>query len=165
MAKTKSKIVLELRREYLDSGGYTKRGEYFGVGAPLYYWAFWNRETNDEDSGHIRAYSRADAKEQILANLKRRGLTNPGINGNGWTPIHAIRFNEDGSVSLLGAHTNPAKLGTGERFKALTKQLRAKGAYSPGGLARYIGVQKYGKAKFQELAAKGRRRAARRRSR
>lgn len=92
-------------------------------------------------------------------------VANPGINGNGWTPIHAIRFNEDGSVSLMGAHTNPAKLGTGERFRKLKRQLAAKGAYSPGGLARYIGVQKYGAKKFAELAAKGRRRAARRRSR
>lgn len=100
----KSKIHLELRREYLDSGGYTKRGRYFGVGAPLYYWAFWNEQTNDEDNGYIRAYSRADAKEQIMSDLKRRGLANPGSPGiekGKWIPAHAVKFNKDGGVSIL----------------------------------------------------------------
>ena len=78
-----------------------------------------------------------------------------------WVPVHAVRFNEDGSVSLMGAHTNPARLGSGERFRKLTKELAAKGAYSPGGLARYIGVQKYGAKKMRELAARGRRRKSR----
>lgn len=118
------------------------------------------------DDAYVDVPTRKLAAEKLRADFEREHrIGNPGINGNGWTPIHAIRFNEDGSVSLLGAHTNPAKLGTGERFKALTKQLRAKGAYSPGGLARYIGVQKYGAKKFAELQAKGRRRAAKRRSR
>lgn len=42
-----------------------------------------------------------------------------------------------------------AKLGSGARFKALTKKVG-----SPA-LAAYIGRKKYGKAKFQKLAAKG----------
>jgi hypothetical protein len=45
-----------------------------------------------------------------------------------------------------------AKLGSGKRFKALTKKVGSKA------LAAYIGRKKYGKAKFQKLAAKGRRR-------
>ena len=49
-----------------------------------------------------------------------------------------------------------AKLGTGKRFKALKGKLAAKGAQNPGGLAAYIGRKKYGKAKFQNLSAKGR---------
>ena len=48
-----------------------------------------------------------------------------------------------------------AKLGTGARFKALTKKLTKKGAKSPKALAAWIGRRKYGKAKFQKLAAKG----------
>lgn len=48
------------------------------------------------------------------------------------------------------------KLGTGKRFKALTKKLRKKGAKSPGALAAWIGRKKYGKAKFAKLSAKGR---------
>ena len=102
----KSNIVLELRRERLDSGGYTKRGEYFGVGAPLYYWSFWNRKTNEEDSGHVRAHSRAEAKERILYTLKSIGYKiNPGehehIERGKWIPAHAVKFNKDGSVNVL----------------------------------------------------------------
>ena len=48
-----------------------------------------------------------------------------------------------------------AKLGTGARFKALTKKLAAKGAISPNALAAYIGRKKLGKTKFQKLAVKG----------
>jgi hypothetical protein len=46
-------------------------------------------------------------------------------------------------------------LGTGERFKKLTSQLEKQGAKNPKALAAYIGRKKYGKKKFQELAAKG----------
>jgi hypothetical protein len=52
------------------------------------------------------------------------------------------------------------KLGTGKRFAALTKSLAAKGAEDPGALAAYIGREKFGKKKFQKLAAKGAARAA-----
>ena len=48
------------------------------------------------------------------------------------------------------------KLGSGARFKNLTKSL--KGARNPKALAAYIGRKKYGKKKFQKLAAKGKRR-------
>ena len=48
-----------------------------------------------------------------------------------------------------------AKLGSGSRFKKLTKSL--KGARNPKALAAWIGRKKYGKKKFQKLAAKGRR--------
>lgn len=46
-------------------------------------------------------------------------------------------------------------LGSGERFKALTKELKKGGAKEPAALAAAIGRKKYGKAKFQALAAKG----------
>lgn len=46
-----------------------------------------------------------------------------------------------------------APLGSGGRFKALEKKVG-----SPA-LAAYIGRKKYGNAKFNQLAAKGRRRA------
>ena len=46
-------------------------------------------------------------------------------------------------------------LGSGERFKALEGTLAAKGVKSPGGLAAFIGRKRYGKAKFQKLATKG----------
>ena len=53
-----------LRRLYLNSGGYTPEGEYFGGGAPLY--AVEVDYVNDDFTyrGYtvIRAYSREDAK-------------------------------------------------------------------------------------------------------
>jgi hypothetical protein len=52
------------------------------------------------------------------------------------------------------------KLGTGKRFKNLTKKLKKKGAKDPKALAAYIGRKKYGKKKFQKLSSKGRRRVS-----
>lgn len=57
-----------------------------------------------------------------------------------------------------------AKLGSGARFKALTKKLGArkgKGKVkNPGALAAFIGRKKFGAKKFAKLGAKGRSRAA-----
>lgn len=54
------------------------------------------------------------------------------------------------------------KLGSGKRFAKLKGNLaRRRGknkVSSPGGLAAYIGRKKYGKAKFQKMAARGRKR-------
>lgn len=49
-------------------------------------------------------------------------------------------------------------LGSGKRFSNLTKKLGGKGATNPGGLAAYIGRKKFGKTKFQSLAAHGKKR-------
>ena len=54
-------------------------------------------------------------------------------------------------------------LGTGERFERLKAKLAHKGARTPGALAAWIGRRKYGKERFAELAAEGRKRAAVRR--
>lgn len=48
------------------------------------------------------------------------------------------------------------RLGGGGRFRALAEKLAKKGSKNPKGLAAYIGRERYGKAKFQEMAAKGR---------
>lgn len=48
------------------------------------------------------------------------------------------------------------KLGTGQRFKQLAGQLAKKGVKDPKALAAYIGRKKYGKKRFQQLAARGR---------
>lgn len=150
-------ITIGLRRIPLNQGGYDRHGRYYGVGAPLYEWDYYNSDTKDEEYGELRASSRADAKEQVKHYLTRRGYkVNPGEDGE-WTPIHAIRFNSDGSVSLMGSHINPAKLGTGARFKALTGELGHRaGVYSPKGLAAYIGRKEYGAKKFAQLSARGR---------
>ena len=47
------------------------------------------------------------------------------------------------------------KLGTGTRFKQLTNKLSRQGVKNPKALAAFIGRKKYGKKRFQQLAAKG----------
>jgi len=46
-------------------------------------------------------------------------------------------------------------LGSGERFKAVEKNVAAKGAKDPGALAAYIGRKKYGAARMAKLASAG----------
>jgi hypothetical protein len=53
-------------------------------------------------------------------------------------------------------------VGGGGRFAALEGKLsRRPGVTDPGALAAFIGRKKYGKAKFQKLATKGRRKRTR----
>lgn len=53
------------------------------------------------------------------------------------------------------------KLGTGARFAKLEKSIAARGGVSnPAAVAAAIGRKKYGTKKFQQLAVKGRKRAA-----
>jgi len=53
------------------------------------------------------------------------------------------------------------QLGSGERFAQLKAKLAQRGASNPAALAAWIGRKKYGKQRFQELSAQGRRRAMR----
>lgn len=50
---------------------------------------------------------------------------------------------------------NKPKLGSGKRFEELTNKLREH-AKNPRALAAYIGMKKYGKAKMESMAHKGR---------
>lgn len=52
-----------------------------------------------------------------------------------------------------------AKLGSGKRFKELTRSLKSKGAKDPKALAASIGRKKYGTKKMATMSARGRRRA------
>jgi len=49
-----------------------------------------------------------------------------------------------------------SKLGEWIGFKALKAKLTQKGVKNPGALAAWIGRKKYGKAKFQSLSTRGR---------
>lgn len=51
--------------------------------------------------------------------------------------------------------TMKAKLGTGTRFKQLTKKLASKGAKNPKALSAFIGRKKYGAKKMTAMAVKG----------
>ena len=55
--------------------------------------------------------------------------------------------------------TDDMKVGGGGRFKKLVAELSKKGAEDPKALAAAIGRRKYGKKRFQEMAAAGRRKA------
>lgn len=52
------------------------------------------------------------------------------------------------------------KPGGGGRYQKLVKKLAAQGADDPRALAASIGRKKYGKAKFQKMAAQGRKRSS-----
>lgn len=52
-----------------------------------------------------------------------------------------------------------AKLGSGDRFKALTKELSGKGVKDPAALAASIGRKKYGSTKMAQMSAIGKRQA------
>jgi len=49
-----------------------------------------------------------------------------------------------------------SKPGEGKRFKAVEAVAKASGAKNPAAVAAAIGQKKYGKKKFQKMAAKGR---------
>lgn len=62
------------------------------------------------------------------------------------------------SVSALDHARNSMskpKLGSGRRFKNLSKKLKESGAEKPDALAASIGRKKYGKRRFQKLAKEG----------
>ncbi|MEM4167996.1 MAG: hypothetical protein QXW98_06100 [Candidatus Caldarchaeum sp.] len=69
-----------------------------------------------------------------------------------------IRDAEDSNHTLIaGVVVNmSAPLGSGQRFKALVEKLKRNGVKNPKALAAWIGRKKYGKRRFQQLAAKGR---------
>lgn len=48
-------------------------------------------------------------------------------------------------------------IGGGERFQRLEAELRSRGHHHPAALAAWIGRQKYGKERFQELSESGKR--------
>jgi hypothetical protein len=50
-----------LERVYLNRGGYSKTGRYFGVGKPLYEY----ESTDGDVHGYLRASSRAEAKKHL----------------------------------------------------------------------------------------------------
>jgi hypothetical protein len=50
------------------------------------------------------------------------------------------------------------RLGSGERHRQLSAKLKKRGARNPDALAAWVGRRKFGKARYQQLAARGRRR-------
>lgn len=54
-----------LYRVKLDYQGYTSWGQYFGVGAPLYYFESIEGSTCHGDHGYLRASSLEEAKNMV----------------------------------------------------------------------------------------------------
>lgn len=59
----------------------------------------------------------------------------------------------------MAAKKKSMKVGGGGRFQKLEKSLKGK-VSDPAAVAASIGRKKYGKEKFQQMAAKGRKRSA-----
>lgn len=55
-----------------------------------------------------------------------------------------------------------SKLGSGKRFKQLSRSLAKKGARNPDALAAHIGRKKFGKKKMAKMSAAGRKKKNRR---
>lgn len=56
-----------LRKVRLDSGGYDTNGTYFGIGAPLY----WYASADGDIDGVLRAADRASARAKVLEQYPR----------------------------------------------------------------------------------------------
>ena len=48
-----------------------------------------------------------------------------------------------------------AKLGSGARFKKVEEEAKKSGAQNPAAVAAAVGMKKYGKAKMEKMAQKG----------
>lgn len=66
-------LKIEIYREPLDRGGYTKSGQYFGTGEKL--WSYYIPETEDfrEKYGHIRAPNKITARKKLIADFDPNG--------------------------------------------------------------------------------------------
>lgn len=71
----KKKIKFILNKEPLNRAGYTVRGEYFGVGQPL-YWYNANDKVHPEIeiNGWLRALNREEAREKLKVMLEHRKI-------------------------------------------------------------------------------------------
>lgn len=58
-------------------------------------------------------------------------------------------------ICYLEAPMKKPKLGSGKRFAAIEKKAAASGAKNPKAVAAAAGIAKYGKAKMEKMAAKG----------
>lgn len=82
-------------------------------------------------------------------------------------PVSKRSGDENGSFRPIGnrgkvlygrdAHNQKARLGSGARFRKLARSLRGK-VRDPEAVAAAIGRRKFGRKRFQQLAARGRKR-------
>lgn len=102
---------------------------------------------------HSNAHSRASAGRTGTTSNRRRQVPYANPNAN-----PQANPSSDNDADDQGGRTMARKppLGSGQRFKALSAKLGARGAHDPDALAAYIGRKKYGNAKMASMSKKGR---------
>lgn len=85
---------------------------------------------------------------------RKANRTGGWVGGRPYTMDLKFRKNQVNQWVTENEMTKP-KLGSGARFKSLTKKLSKKGVSDPKALAASIGRKKFGAKKFNSLAAKG----------
>lgn len=122
------------------------------------------KETNNFVKPEVK---REEEIPSIGGKFRKEELEEEEVDENDFLKTH---FSKEGLQEALDE--KKAKLGSGERFRTLVKQLAAKESLdealalaeytvtNPKALAAWIGRRKYGKDKFQKMAAKGRKKHA-----
>lgn len=116
------------------------------------------KQTKAKYLGHSNAFEYWEWQGEVYRNgLGNRGyMNNNGLPSNVRWESSIAHFNHYKSIFNIVSTRQP---NPESRFKKLSKQLAKQGAYSPGGLARYIGERKYGVEGFAALQRRGVRQA------
>jgi phage head maturation protease len=124
-------------------------------------------ETQAKAAAAISEWNALKAKAKVSRSEPMTGYDSDGLDAS-WdgdhtdlpdlTGLDVADFDAaDGGDGAAVSRAAPP-LGTGARFAKLKASLAAKGAHDPGALAAHIGRKRYGKARFQALAAAARKR-------
>jgi len=110
-----------------------------------------DNETEQKDDDDKEPSEKPDAEEAL--SILRNDLVDELTEMEEFDAVLEIESLEVDDLLALDEALPPP--GEGGRFKKLKKELKGKGAEDPGALASYIGRKKYGKGKFQQMAAAG----------
>ena len=107
--------------------------------------------------GYTAADVRKKAAEKAMADYKKKSEAKKQQMAEGLKPkkMEADDPKKKKSDDDDDEESKP-KLGSGERFKKLSGELKSKGVKDPDALAASIGRKKYGAAKMAKMAAAGR---------
>jgi len=100
---------------------------------------------------------RKKAAEKALADYKKKSASKKQRMSEGLMPkkMEATAPKKEKSEDDDDDEESKPKPGSGERFKKLSGELKAKGAKDPKALAAYIGRKKYGPVRMKKMAAAG----------
>lgn len=147
---------VKIDRQGYEKGGYYD-GKYWGVGQPLYRWSYYNKSTEEDDSGEMRANSAAEVKAYVRKRFNHGKRTNNmgnGIKTGVWTPVKAIKRNADGSIDVLKEKTSrQPNISQGFMAGGVFHPIRSAADYDPS-RAGEGGKKKKGNAKKKAPAKK-----------